>query len=83
MKSLASEAIFSRGGGKTNKQKYEQIPTSDDEHRETRSRAVVDLDTHVVLERHLRTFQNQNRKKLVTMVLGAAGILGFLYLAVA
>jgi hypothetical protein len=83
MKSLASEAIFSRGGGKTNKQKYEQIPTSEDGHRETRSRAAVDLDTYVVLERHLGTFQNQNRKRLITVVLSAAGILGFLYLAIA
>ena len=65
--------------------KYEAILSIEhaEDHRETRSALDVDEETLGILERHLKSFQTKNRRRLVIMSLGAIGILIFLYWAIA
>ncbi|TVY90353.1 3-phytase A [Lachnellula willkommii] len=61
--------------------KYEAIPSTKhvENYRETRSALDVDEETLGILERHLKKFQSQNRRRQVIMSVGVIGILLFLY----
>lgn len=63
--------------------KHEAIPSTKhvEDYRETRSALDVDEETLGTLERHLKKFQSQNRRRKVILSFGVIGILLFLYRA--
>jgi hypothetical protein len=82
MKSALATTVTTRGHHQAHK--YAAIPSIGhaENYRETRS--VLDVDeTLGILERHLKTFQTKNRRRLIIMSLGVIGILLFLYWAIA
>jgi len=83
MKSALAAAVTTRGHQQAHK--YAAIPSIEhaENYREARSVLDVDEETLGILERHLKTFQSKNRRRLVIMSLGVIGILLFLYWAIA
>jgi hypothetical protein len=81
----ALAANITTGGRHHDAHKYEAIPAIEhaENHRETRSVLDVDEETLGILNRHLKTFQTKNRRRLVIMTFGVIGTLLFLYWAIA
>ncbi|TVY80344.1 3-phytase A [Lachnellula suecica] len=81
MKSALAATVTTAG---QHAHKYEAVPSfaHAENHRENRSVLDVDEETLGILDRHLKTFQTQNRRRVYIMGFGVVGTLLFLYWAI-